>query len=192
MNLSLEMGEELPYSEKVFIESMKKIRESWPRVLINIALGVVIWLFGTAIFVPLGTGLVIRGIEISSVILGITLLAILVLLILIATDIRNLVDGVAGVVAYRVGGVREVTPEELEHYQLALRGIFYVIAASVIFLVFTPMLDWISPALRGIVLVLVFLWAVYTLYKAGLALRTEIARIAERSVKRLEKGLRKE
>lgn len=181
---------EVPFAEKVYIDSLRRIRESWPKVLINIVVAFLIWLFGTSIFVPLGSGLIIAGIEMSYVIIGLTLIAIAVLIFIVAMDIRSIADGFAGIAAYKFGGVRVVTPEELDHYRTALRGVFYVIAVAVIFLVFTPLLDWISPAFRGVVLVLVFLWSVYQLYRAGMAIRAEISRIAEESVKRLEKGIR--
>lgn len=157
-------------AEKVLAESVSLIRGSWPKVLVNAEAAFLIWLLGTAVFLPLGRGSLVVGMETSSLILAITLASVAILLAIVAMEVRNVVEGVAGVAAYRFGVGRRGDHEKLGRYRASFRGVLYVIVVIVLYQVFTPPLSWISPALKGFILVPILIWAAHTLHRAGMVL----------------------
>ena len=47
------------FGKDVYIESSKAIAESGPKVILNVGVAVLAWLFGNLVFIPISTGLVL-------------------------------------------------------------------------------------------------------------------------------------
>jgi len=172
---------------KVYIESSSAIAEAGPKVILNIGVAILIWLFGNLVFIPISEGLHLGQFAVTQVISLIILAAMAVLVLSAVVQIRALSNAAAGLIAYYVGGRRgEVTEEELSHYRTAVNGIVMVAVVALAFLLFSANLNIIHPALAGVSLIIVVLWMVVALWRSGRALAAEIARGADELAKRLE------
>jgi hypothetical protein len=57
-----------------------------------------------------------------------------------------------------------------------MRGIFYIIIVSLAFLLFPDYLAMIHPALSGVVLLAIVVWAIFQIWRAVKAISAEIKR----------------
>jgi hypothetical protein len=175
------------FGREVYIESSKAIAESGPKVILNVGVAVLAWLFGNLVFIPISTGLFLGQYAVTEIISLIVLVTMAVLVIGAVVQIRRLSNAVAGVVAYLMGARKgEVTRTELDHYRTAITGIVMVCIIALAFLLFSTNLSIIHPALSGILLVVVVLWAMLTLWRSGRALAAEIGVAADELAKSLE------
>jgi len=159
--------------ERAEIESTKELTDSIPKVALYGGIAFLIWVFTTFVFAPLGRGYLIGGFNTAQLIAVIGIVAILILILKVLREIKDIANAIGGLIALKSGRAG-ASPEELEHWRAVIRGILYVIVVAVIFTFFASLLVYIHPALAGIVLVIVFLWVVFTLYRSGMAISTEI------------------
>jgi len=92
----------------------------------------------------------------------------------ILVDVRRAVDALAALAACEIGAPYDVTPKEVGHYKTALRGILHVIIVSLAFLLFSDYLARIHPALSGVVLIAIVVWAIFEIWRAVKAISEEI------------------
>jgi hypothetical protein len=152
-----------------------------------VGVAVLAWLFGNLVFIPISTGLVLGQYAVTEIISLIVLVTMAVLVIGAVVQIRRLSNAAAGMVAYLMGSRKgEVTRTELDHYRTAITGIVMVGVAALAFLLFSTNLSIIHPALSGILLIVVVLWAMLTLWRSGRALAAEIGVAADELAKSLE------
>ena len=175
------------FGKDVYIESSQAIAESGPKVILNVGVAVLAWLFGNLVFIPISTGLVLGQYAVTEIISLIVLVTMAVLIIGAVVQIRRLSNAAAGMVAYLMGSRKgEVTRTELDHYRTAITGIVMVGVAALAFLLFSTNLSIIHPALSGILLIVVVLWAMLTLWRSGRAIAAEISVAADELAKSLE------
>ena len=86
-------------------------------------------------------------------------------------------------------GRESASDREVAHYQKAVKGIVYVFAVVIAFLFIGSLLNAISGGVAGILLILIFLWAVCTLYSSGMAISVEIEAAADEMAQKLEKSV---
>ncbi len=181
------MSDAEEFGRKTYLESSRAIAEAGPKVLLNMGVAVLVWLFGNLVFIPISEGLHLGQYAVTQVISLIVLATIGVLAISVIVQIRALSNAAAGMIAYNVGRRKgEVTSDELDHYRTALNGIVMVGIVALLFILFSANLNVIHPALAGIVLIAVVLWMVLSLWRSGKALAAEIGRSASELAKRLE------
>ena len=177
--------------DEVIIESKREIYDSLPKLLVYMSIAVLIYLFAMFIFLPLGRGLAIGGTPTSTIISAIAILSIILLMWRSSREIRDICDAIGGLIAVNVG--RDgACDEEVEHYQKAVKGIVHVFVVVFAFLFIGSLLTEISEAFSGILLVIIFIWAVYTLYSSGMAISAEIEATADEIAGKLEKKTVKE
>lgn len=175
------------YGKEVRSTSTTIIREAGPKVILNIGVAVLIWLFGNLVFIPISQGLFVREYAVTQIISFITLVSLAGLLVAVVYEMRRMADAGAGILAYEVGRRGQVSTEEVSHYRTALRGLLYVFVVALAFLFLSANLSVIHPALAGIALVAVVIWAFFTLWRVGRALSAEIERFAKDWAEKLEK-----
>ncbi len=175
------------YGREVYTDSTKVIREAGPKLVLHVGVAVLIWLFGNLVFIPISAGLFVREYAVTQIISLVTLVALAGLIAAVLYEARRMTDAAAGILAYEVGRRGEVSSEEVSHYRTALRGLLYVVIVALAFLFFSANLSTIHPALAGVALIVVVIWAFFTLWRVGRALSAEISRYAEEWAKRLEK-----
>lgn len=175
------------YYEKVSRESREALVGAIPSITLGVVAAILLWLFGNLIFIPIAQGIEWFGYPLPQILTFIILVGLAIFLVRILVDVRRAVDALAGLAACEIGAPYDVTPVEIGHYKTALRGILYVIIVSLAFLLFSDYLALIHPALSGVVLIAIVVWAIFEIYRAVKAISDEIRRYsAEWAGKALE------
>jgi len=175
------------YYEKVSRESREALVGAVPSLTLGVVAAILLWLFGKLIFIPIAQGIEWFGYPLPQILTFIILVGLAIFLVRILVDVRRAVDALAGLAACEIGAPYDVTPEEIGHYKTALRGVLYVVIVSLAFLLFSDYLALIHPALSGVVLIAIVVWAIFEIYRAVKAISDEIRRYsAEWAGKALE------
>ncbi len=173
--------------EQIKIESQREINDSFPKLVVYSSIAIIIYLFAKMVFVPLGKNLIVAGISTSTIISVIAIITILVLLFSILREIRDICDAIGGLLALNLG--RDgASDDEVRHYQKAVKGFVYVFVVVIVFMFIGSLLIEISQGAAGILLILIFIWAVITLYSAGMAISAEIEATASELAQKMEKN----
>jgi len=172
------MSEESPkeYYEKIRKESVETLSGTLPSIVLDISAIILIWLFGRLVFVPIARGLYFYGYPLPQIINFVIIIALIILVLRIFVDIRRGIDAAASYISLKIGVPYKVTPEEVEHYRTALRGVFYIITVSLVFLLFVDYLSEIHPGLSGTILLIIVIWAIYQIWRVVQAVSAEIRR----------------
>jgi len=175
------------YYEKVSKESREVLVGALPSITLGVVAAILLWLFGKLIFIPIAQGIEWFGYPLPQILTFIILVGLAIFLVRILVDVRRAVDALAGLAACEIGAPYDVTPAEVGHYKTALRSILNVIIVSLAFLLFSDYLALIHPALSGVVLIAIVVWAIFEIYRAVKAISDEIRRYsAEWAGKALE------
>ena len=175
------------YYEKVSRESREALVGAIPSITLGVVAAILLWLFGNLIFIPIAQGIEWFGYPLPQMLTFIILVGLAIFLARILVHVRRAVDALAGLAACEIGAPYDVSPEEIGHYKTALRGILYVVTISLAFLLFSDYLALIHPALSGVVLIAIVVWAIFEIYRAVKAISDEIRRYsAEWAGKALE------
>jgi len=178
--------------EKVYIESAKKLRASLPKFAVSLVAVILIWLFGSMLFIPLGKDLTLGGIEVSQIINLIILITITILIFDSFYEIKNTADAISGFIVYYVSSEHNgISQTRIKKWKKVLRMLAYVILISFFFLLFNPLLEQIHPALSGVVLILIVIAAVIVLFMLVMVMGTEIEETAREFAARFEKPPRR-
>lgn len=157
---------EMTNRETLLDESRRKLAASVPKLAIHIFVAVLIWIFGALVFVPLAESFALFGYDLASIISVIFVVALLIVLLRAAFDIRDTADALAGIVA--VGMSRSGSDiGDVRNHQKRFRGILYVVYAVVIFLFFYAFLANIHPVAAGLVLIILVIWPIIVLFQVG-------------------------
>ena len=180
------------FGAEMYIESAKALREVGPRVFLSIAAAILIWVFGTLVFIPIAKGMYFMGYPVPEIISFILVIVFAIIIFTVLIDIRRLTSGLAGVLAYEFGKAKgEVGLESYGYYRTALDGILYVIVVSLAFLLFSNFLALIHPAIPAVVLIFIVVWAVFALWRSCRAIASEIGRSTAKWADELEKRVKK-
>ncbi len=180
-------------AREVYLQAVRELRDSVPKIVINIGIAVLIWVFTKYIFIPVSREYLLFGIPLPQLISLIMLVAVTILVLGILREIFDIVDALAAYCAYELGSAqKEVTDEELENYKIGFRGIVYVIVVALIFLLFRDFLNVLHPVLSAVVLLIVAVWAVLTLMRSGKAFSRIVEYYAKEWAEKLEARAKKE
>lgn len=175
--------------EELLAESRREMYDSIPKIIVGVAIAFLIWLFGVLIFLPLarmlGDPFLFGLIGFASLISGIILIALVIIFFGIFKEVLDVTDAFAGYAAAAYSR-SETSDEKVERYRGAFRGIAYVLVAVFAFLFFLPFLAGIIPVLAGIVLVILVLWAILVLFRAGKLFSGEIEQWAASFTQKVE------
>lgn len=190
------MGE-LTELERVEIESKKEIIDSVPKIIVYGGISVMIWIFTMFVYIPLGEGLMLtKDLSVSNFIMIIGFVTLLCFTVKILKEIRDVSNGIGGLIAVR-SGASGASKEEVEHMQTAVRGVVYVIVGTILFVFLTSVLrgldiggnEYLGQTIVGIGLVVMFIWVIFMLYRSGMAISKELEKAAhEKTAKMLEKA----
>jgi len=179
------------FGKDVYEKAVVEIRDSAPKIGINLVVAVLVWIIGNYVFIPISHGYFVQAMAVPQLINLIVLVALAVLLVMILKELRDLTDAAAGVVAYELGSRKgEVTKDELNNYKTAFHGLLYVFVAAAAFLLLGNQLSLLHPALAAVVLILIVIWAIATLFRAGHALSDTVHEYAAEWAKKLEERAR--
>jgi uncharacterized membrane protein len=179
------------FGKEVYEKAGEEIRDSAPKVAINVGVAILVWLIGNYVFIPISQGYFIQAWAVPWLINLIVLVALVIILLMILKELRDLSDAAAGLAAYEMGSRKgEVTKEELHDYKIAFHGLLYVFVAAGAFLLLGSQLSLLSPAIAALVLIIVVIWAIVTLFRVGHALSDTVREYAHEWAKKLEERAR--
>ncbi|WP_067047045.1 hypothetical protein [Methanofollis ethanolicus] len=176
--------------EEIYTESRREIADSLPKIIVEIVIAFLIWLFAVYIFIPLAGSLgdptFLGLIGLQPLISAIVIVALIIVFLAILKEIIDVTNAVAGyaTLAFSKG---EVSEAKLERYQTGFRLIGYVLLAVLAYLFFLPLIAGVLGVLAGVVLVLLVIWAIIVLFQAGRIFSVEIEQKAVDFSKRVEK-----
>ncbi|RLF05055.1 MAG: hypothetical protein DRK00_05375 [Thermoprotei archaeon] len=162
-------------AREVYASTVRELRESAPKILVNLGIVILLWAFTKYVFIPLSAEYALLGIPLPQLISAIMLVAVALLIMGIARECLDLVDAAATYAAYEFGARRRANEEEVENYRVGLRSVLYVAMAALLFTLFKEFLDMLHPALSAVMLLAIAVWAIFTLVRAGRA----FSRLAE-------------
>ena len=177
--------------DRIYADSQRKIHESFPKIIVNLAVAFVIWLLAVLVFQPLGDFLgnpfIFGLIGMKAIISGVVIIARIIILLKIFKNILMLTDGISDMVAVKFMK-DDLNEEKLQHYRSGFRGLGYVLLAIIAYMFFLPLLAGIFAALAGIVLVLLIIWAIFVIIRVGNIFSDDIERKAAEITKKFEKA----
>ena len=137
-------------------------REHLPSTLINLSTAVLIWLFGVLVFLPAAYRIAPRELPLAC---GLILLVGFSIFVFKAFGgLRLLLESTPDVLAYEYIRRRKAKIP-VERLTTVVRCIIYVVAALILYALYSPFLVAIHPSLSGLVLVTIVLWIFWTLFK---------------------------
>jgi hypothetical protein len=164
------------YSNKISNESKAELMGALPSITVGVIAAILLWLFGNLVFIPIAQGIEWFGYPLPQILTFVILIALAAFVLKILVDVRKAVDALAGMAAVEIGTPTDVTETEVEHYTTAMRGVFYIIIVSLAFLLFADYLTMIHPALSGVVLLAIVVWAIFQIWRSVKAISAEIKR----------------
>lgn len=178
------------FGSKMYIESAKAVREVGARVVLSVGAAILIWLFGTLLFLPVAQGLeqIFFGYPVDAIISFIFVVALAVIIFGVFVDVRKLTGGLAGVLAYQLGKASgEINIESYKHYRTALDGVIYVFVVVLSYLLFANYLAQVHPAIPAVLLILIVLWSIFALWRSARAIAAEIGKYTRKIADEIEK-----
>lgn len=178
------------FGSKMYLESAKAVREVGARVVLSIGAAILIWLFGTLVFVPIaqGMGQMFFGYPVDAIVSFIFIVALAIIIFSVFVDVRRLTSGLAGVLAYQFGKASgDADMESYNHYRTALDGILYVFIVVLAYLLFANYLAWIHAAIPAILLILIVVWSIFALWRSAKAIAAEIGKYTGKMADEIER-----
>jgi len=137
-------------------------RDRLPSTLSNIFTALLIWLFGILVFLPAAYSISPQGLPLLC---SLIILVGFSLFIFRSFDgLRPLLNSTSDFLAY-VYIRRRNSKVQVERLKTGSRSVSYVITALILYLLYSPFLVAIHPALNGLVLIPIILWISWTLFK---------------------------
>ena len=137
-------------------------REHLPGTLINLSTAVLIWLFGALVFLPAAYRIEPRGVPLACSL--ILLIGFSIFVSKALGGFRLLLESTSDVLAYEYMQRRKLKIS-IEKLKTVVRSITHVVAALIIYALYSPFLGAIHPSLSGLALILIVLWIVWMLFK---------------------------
>ena len=138
-------------------------REHLPTTLINLSTAVLIWLFGVLVFLPAAYMIAPRRLPLACSI--ILLIGFSIFVFRAFGGLRLLLEATSDVLAYEYMRRRKVKIS-IERLKTVVRCLIYVVAALILYALYSPFLAAIHPSLSGLVLITIVLWIFWMLFKA--------------------------
>lgn len=170
--------------EKISSESREAIAQTLPKIVLDVAAAISIWLFARLVFIPIAEDISFLGYPWPQLLNFMIIVALIAIVLKILVDIRGLIDGVAGYAACEIGAPYDMSTEEIEHYRTALVGIFDIIVVSLVYLLFVDFLTRIHPGLAGFPLLVIVIWAIFKMWRVVQAVSSELRRYTGESIDR--------
>lgn len=156
--------------EEIHRESKQEIKTSFPKIIINLVVAALIWLFAVLVFQPLantlGDPFLFGLIGMTSLISGIVLIALAIIFLRIIKEVGDLAYGIAGLATLSFSR-GETSESKLESHRSGFKRLGYVIVAVIAYLFFLPIIAGLHPTLAGIVLIVLLIWAIMMLFRVG-------------------------
>ena len=178
------------YGRGMYAESAKAVREVGAKVVLAIIAAIVIWLFAELVFMPLAEDVSeeLLGYPMDSIVAFIVIVALAVIVFSVFVYVKRLSAALSGIMVYHFGKAGgETRADSYKNYATLLDGILYVVVISLAYLLFKNLLADIHAAIPAILLLLIVIWAIFTLWRSFSAISIEVGRYTAKFADELEK-----
>jgi len=151
-------------SEKEAKENLNtKAKKHLSQVITNLFAALIIWLFGVLVFIPAAKQILPQRIPLATSL--IILIAFTIFIIkTINSGLEPLLNSTSNVIAFKYKSWKKPkTP--IKNLQSTIKHMLYISATLLIYLLYSPFLITINPALNGLVLIPIILWIMWTTLK---------------------------
>jgi hypothetical protein len=100
------------FGRGVYEKAGEEMRDSAPKVAINVAVAVLVWVIANYVFIPISQGYFIKSWAVPWLINLIVLVALVIILFMILRELRDLSDAAAGFAAMNLGRERVRLPRK--------------------------------------------------------------------------------
>jgi len=137
------------------------LKEYLPTASSNLLAALLIWLFGVLVFIPAAKQILPQRIPLATsliVLIGFTFFVIRT----INSGLKSMLKSIADVfsINYKNWRKSEISITKL---QIAFKHMIYIATTLFIYLLYSPFLTTINPALNGLVLIPIILWMLWTI-----------------------------
>jgi hypothetical protein len=151
-------------SEKEAKEKLLSVsRQHLPNVVINLFVALLIWLFGVLVFLPAANQILPQRIPLAAsliILIGFSIFIVRA----INSGLKSLLDSSASVMAYDYRNWKK-SKISIEKLQTTARHVIYITVTLIFYLLYSPLIITIHPALNGLVLIPIILWIMWTILK---------------------------
>jgi len=138
-------------------------KEHLPDVVTNALVALLIWLFGVLVFLPAANQITTRGVPLASTIIVLVAFSVFIIRAF-NSGLIPLLDSTSDVMAYKYKNWKN--PKiSIEKMQKTVRNMVYVVTALILYLLYSPFLLTMHPALNGLALIPIILWIFWTILK---------------------------
>jgi hypothetical protein len=145
--------------EKLLYLSKKHLSD----VLVYLFVALLIWLFGTLVFLPAANQILPQRIPLAT---SLVILVAFNIFIVKAfnSELVPLLDSASDVLAYEYRNWRK-SKTSIKKLQPTVVNIVYVLFILILYLLYSPLLITIHPSLNGLVLIPIILWIMWTIFR---------------------------
>jgi hypothetical protein len=145
--------------EKLFSLSKKHLS----KVLISLFTAFLIWLFGILVFIPFAQQILPQRIPLA---ISLTIFVAFSFFIKKSYDngLLKLLDSTSDVLAYEYKNWKK-SETSIQKLKPIIHNIVYVLTVILLYLLYSPLLTIIHPALNGLVMIPIILWIMWTIIK---------------------------
>jgi len=165
---------------EMYMYAVGKIRDNGTKIGINVGIAIAVWIIGNYVFIPISKGLFVGVYAMTQLVDIIILAALLILVIRILSEVASVTDSAAVLTAYYSKGSGAIEKAEVGDFRSAFRGFLYVLVVAGAYILLAQQLNILFSALAGVVLLVVVVWAVYTLFSSGMSLTKIVDRHFQR------------
>lgn len=176
---------------KIYLNSVKKLRASFPKFVLFISLAYSVWLIGLNVILPLSKGSSIGLIEVARIDSLLILGAVLALIFASFVEMKNLADSCAGLIVSYTSHQSSVEELRLRRIRRTFRITGYIIPAVISYLIFTSILEQIHPILTTVIPILIVVWVVIASVLLAMVLGLEIEEAAKSFAEKIEEKMKK-
>ncbi|MEM7825540.1 MAG: hypothetical protein QW412_01620 [Candidatus Aenigmatarchaeota archaeon] len=174
--------------EELYINSVKKLRSSFPKFVIFLGLAYIVWLLFSYFFFPLSKESTLGSIEVVRLDSLLIISAVVVLILASFVEIKNFSDACAGLVtSYISSSAGKIEGLRVRKVRRAFRTTFYILPFTVAYLIFSNFLEQTIPLLTTIIPLIIVIWVVIASILLAMVLGLELEEAANNFIERIKK-----
>lgn len=139
------------------------VKESLPGTFTKLSIALLVWLFGTLVFLPAAHR--IDPTRIPLICSLIVLIGFSFFLFGAVGGLRRLLDVTSSFLACQYGKSRQKPMFSLQQSKVGINCILYVVVTIIAYALYWPLLRALHPSLAGLVFIPVFLWMLWIIFR---------------------------
>lgn len=141
----------------------------------------IIWLITTKFFIPLSGNVLVGNIEALKIESLVALISIISLVILSLVESRKVANALAGLLISYLSG-EEIEVMRFKKLRVAFQSLIYTIPTYTSFIIFSKIIEQVSPFLNSIIPIVIIVWVVIAFFILALVLGAEIEEMAKKFI----------